>query len=59
MEDIISTLADWTSEMIRWYARQVFLDPSVVVGMRFYNPVSLEASYGCVGGGSSSCGMGK
>lgn len=54
-EKVISALANWTSEQISRYSREVMLHPDCVTAFRFYNPRNLAGSYGS-GIGGDSCG---
>ena len=44
-ENTVSTVADWESNMVKHYAQQVVLRPSMVRPVRFYNPKSLAKLY--------------
>ena len=41
----ISVIADWTSDMIKHYAKRVMLEPSLCGPYAFYNPISLKGQY--------------
>ena len=43
---VISVLCNWSSDQIRRYGARLALDPHLVEAWAFYNPVSMEHSYG-------------
>jgi integrase len=42
---MISTIANWTSDMVQRYGRVVFLNPEIVEPMAFYNPRAMSTRY--------------
>ncbi len=53
-QNTISTLANWTSDMIIRYGRRVALDPGLVENFPFFNPRSSSGSYSSTVSSSTS-----
>ena len=50
---IISSIANWSSDMVNKYGRKILLNPQMVEPIAFYNPRGMKSSHGPLGNGLS------